>query len=365
MKTNSLIYMRICAFAFTVLLCACQGNSSAHDNTSKDNEPSSVAESYISYAETASAEATMENSNSQILGAINGQHIKQHNEIGDITLNYNCNVDLPGFKTDELYSCLSAPKEVDEKFLAKLSEQYFGEPQTIEFDGVTYTLKVEKDGEKYSLMGSNMVYTLSGKNKDLCDWSSNRYCNIDDCGINIDLDEAISKCDEFISGIGLENYSYNCVQAYGKNIGEDFFILTYSIVENGIFVYNNEASKLRIYYTDKGIYSISGCLFELKKDTVVNDPVTLNKAIEIVEKNVRYLGLNGSDDYSFCYLTNENGEILNYDIYKITLEYVYKSASGSLNLLVPAWRFYFGTEGNIDYNHLLAVDIMDGALITK
>ena len=367
MKKNSLIYMRISMLAFTVLLCACQGHPSVPDDTSKNKEPSSLASvSYTSDAEAATAESVaMENDNLKKLGATDGQHIERHAEIGDFTLNYDCDVDLPGFQTDELYSCLSTPKKVDEEFLTILSEQYFGEPQTIEFDGVTYTLKVEKDSEKYSLIGSNMVYTLSGKNKNLCDWSSNRYCNLNDSGLSIDLDKAISECDEFISGIGRDNYSYNCVQAYGKDIGEDFFILTYSIVENGIYVYNNEASKLKIYYTDKGIYSIIGCLFELTKDTVVNEPVTLDKAIETVEKNIRYLGLYGSDDYSFRYLTNENGEILNYDIYKITLEYVYKSSYGSLNLLVPAWRFYFGTDGNIDYDHLLAVDIMDGALITK
>lgn len=357
-------------FIFLLAMCGCENQ----DAVSNYNFVESTDDlSYLDVSSDEQSDLPGEKEDSQVekdiyrilIGECDAR-INSREESGNILLNFDCDVKLPVFETGELYTCFLDSEKVNANFLSKLSEQYFGKIIDIDYDGVVYSSEVEESEDKYKIYGCEMVYSVTGSKKNLCFWESNVYPNINSSELSSQVDDAITKCDEFIDGIGLTNYRLNNVQAFsGKELGEEFLRLRYSICENGILVSNYDACKAEIYYTDTGIYTVSGSLFNISEGEAIDDYVSLESAIEILKDKIKLMGILDSENSVFDYVTDQNNLIQQFNIYKITIEYISESGSAQANKLTPAWRFYFGTDGNIDYSRVLAVSIANGDLIVK
>lgn len=287
-------------------------------------------------------------------------------EANGFILHYNCKVDKPVNSISNLRTIKLVPSKVDSDFLTSLSEVFFNDLTTINYDKNSglYTMKTEiSDGEYYTLMGCEMVYSITGHKKNLCFWESNRcFTDIKDI---IDVEDAIMLCNNFINETGLFQYKFNNIVTYGKEVGELFHILNYTLDINDITINNTHPSNIEFYVTNEGIYTIKGCVFEVLYGTTIDNIISFDDTLNILKKKICNSSLYADYTNPFNYVVDENGLIKYFEIYKIALEYVCISASDTAYIMVPAWRFYFGTNGNIDYNRVLAIDIVNGELITS
>lgn len=338
-----------------------EGNSASGDpNPIEDTTP-------VDYnANNNPAEAladTVDEQNASIIAAAADKHIDETIESTDgKQLIINADTELNGIETVSAYEYILVA--VTDDFRSNLFTAYFGNR--------AFDAEYDERNDLWTLANSSAVgdyylydttYSLTGetipgeesfyieyREPDLYPFEDNLLDSVSDSSVSISVGDAVEMCNHIIEKIAeADAFTVDYIYVYGTNGRRPYYKIVYKRVLDGMLVtsYND------IYFLvdNDGIEKIFGSLFDTKKIKLRNQIISLDTAIASLRDNATLIDFYEHNATS---------------IGKITLEYIVtKTLTGEASV-VPAWRFWIGSnedEMNLNRGKVIAVDAITGELI--
>ncbi len=363
LKRNIIALILVALQIVTLASCAAPPDSiDTKDGITSDSTfPESTDDANKNPADT--LENAVDEQNAKIIAAAADQHIKEtiKNTDGKQLL-IDADTELGEVETVSAYEYVLVT--ITDDFRSKLFTAYFGDrASNAEYDerNDLWTLANSSAVGDYYLYDTTYPHageTIPGEESfyieyrktDLNPLDDNLLASVSDSSMKTSADAAVKMCDEVMQGIAdLSDYTVDYLHAYGTNGRHPYYKIVYKQVLDGMPItsYND------IYFLidNDGIQKIFGSLFSTKKNQLEKQIISLDTAITSLRDNAALIDFYEQNTMS---------------IGKITLEYIVTKTLTDEAAIVPAWRFWIGSnEDQMNQNRgkIIAIDATTGELI--
>lgn len=297
------------------------------------------------------------------------EYLKYNFYSGQKAINIDAHVNVNSFK-EKLYSYTFMPKEVDDTYREKVLKAFFGERAekfTIDSQSGIYVLNPDDITGVYSTAAiSSINLTLDTHKNDYNPFYENRIFDYVNMKCRYSEEEAIEFCNSFLVNIGLNDYYLNYVQYFGALELNYYYKISYAIsIDNFPSVAKGNYNEVVFYVDNDGLMYAEGYVFDFsnfveKEYIEYKNIITAKEAVKILEKNIDNIHIAYESGSPLCNSLDENGGINNISIWEINLGYYLIGTEAK-----PCWFFVIGQNAdNIDRKAFLAVDIIDGNVVT-
>lgn len=368
MKLKRKIIVLLLVILYVLVLASCAAppdTTDVNDNVTSDPKPAESADPIDVYnsAPVGTMKNAVDEQNTKIIGASANKHTVEIIENTDgKKLIIDAYAELGEIETVSIYDYILVA--ITDDLRNNLFAAYFGDrAQNAKYDerNDLWTLANSSAiGDYYlydtiyphvgeQIPGEESFY-IEYRKPNLNPFEDNLLDSVSDSSVRISADAAVKMCDQVMQRIvELSDYKVDYIHAYGTNGRHPFYKIVYKRVLDGMPVtgYND------IYFLidSDGIQKIFGSLFNTEKNQLQKQIISLDTAITSLHDNAMLI-----DFYEHSTIS----------IGKITLEYIVKKTLTDEASIIPAWRFWLGTDEdqiNLNRSKIIAIDATTGELI--
>lgn len=233
---------------------------------------------------------------------------------------------------------------------------------------LTYYIATEQDGALASLVNNDLLIS-TGRYAELNYLPNNYLQNFDETEINIDENEAISICEDFLLDCGISGYTYDFTLYYGA-IDKPFFLIYFCYQLNNMPCASHISdmqgkSYLTFFVDEEGLAEIRGTLydnnsFKAPKAIDLSTIISPQDAIHYIEKKAAVIRLSNYNPLFDKYYGNKEG-LLYVPICNMKLGYWFSEYDG----YKLAWIFSTAENGINEYGATFGIDALDGSVLNN